>query len=236
MPDRTQGDRPLMRAIRRGTRDLWAAVHGLVEWTTISSMSAGAGKVPTAETDDDDDVQVLEQYGVASRPPGTATALAFAPGGETQGRVAIGVSSVAGRPVTDAGDTSVWSAAGHQIVLDDDGELTITAKDGSSVVFAVSGAITINAGTGASITVNVDNGGPDVKIGDVGAVTLLKALASQTHIAGAATFATLPGNFIAMDGGVKAMSSFAAYILGVPPAVPGQSLVQNAATSKAKGT
>jgi phage gp45-like len=235
MPDdRSQGARPLKRAIEQGTRTLWQALYGLVEWTSLTSMSAPAGQAPTASTDDDDDVQVLEQYGFASRPPGAATAIVLAPGSETQDRVAIGVSSVGGRPATEAGDAAAWTAAGHQVVLDDDDALTVTGKDGQSMVMEASGNMTITLAANKSLTINVTETG-DVKIGGPGAVELLKAQASQTHIAGAATFATTPGNFIPNDGGVKAMQSFAAYILGILPAPPGQSLVQTSATTRAKG-
>jgi phage gp45-like len=234
MRDRTQGARPLVRAIERGTASIWQALYGLVEWATLTEISAPAGQAPSASTDDDDTVQVLEPYGFASRPPGQATALVLAPGSETQDRVAIGVSSLGGRPATEGGDSSVWTAAGHQVLLDDDGALTITSKDGSSVVLETSGAITITAGTAASIRINVDTG-EDVRIGDLGATSLLKALAAQNHIAAAAAFAILPGNFIPNDGGLKLMQSFAAYISGLPPAPP-VSLSDAAGTEKAKGS
>jgi len=234
MPDRTQGDRPIRRAIEQATRDLWQAVYGMIEWTSITGMSAPAGQAPSASTDDDDDLQVLEQYGFASRPPGAATALVLAPGSETQERVAIGVSSLGGRPETEAGDAVAWTAAGHQVVLDDDDALTVTGKDAQSMVMDADGNMSITLALNKSLTINVTGTG-DVKIGGPGAVELLKAQASQTHISGAANFAALPGNFAPNDGGVKAMQSFAAYILGIPPAPPGQSLVQTSATTKAKG-
>jgi hypothetical protein len=120
MPDRSQRTRRARRIIDLATEKLATTVLGLVEWTKINSMESGAGEAPFAETDEGEEVQVLEPYGYASSPPGAATAIVVAPGGELQGRVAIGVSSVEGRPETAAGDATVYTASGHQMVLDDD--------------------------------------------------------------------------------------------------------------------
>jgi hypothetical protein len=133
---------------------------------------------------------------------------------------------------------AVWSGGGHSVFLDDDGALTITSKDGSSVVLTDTGAITVTAGTGASVTVNVDDG-QTVNIGDLSAVKLLKALASETHIASAFRYGTLPGNFAPNDGGVLALNNAANFIDGtavVPPAIPGNSLTVAAGTDKALGS
>jgi phage gp45-like len=232
MRDRTQGDRPLLARIDRVVQRAMDAVYGLVEWESIASISNGDGGAPQAQTSDGDDVQVLETYGLASRPSGTATALVLAPGTETTARVALGVSSPAGRPATDQGDTVLYTTGGHEISLRDDGDLTITGKDGATIVLADTGDITVNAPVNGSVTVNVSGTGA-VNVGGPAALPLLQASAAQVHIAAAATFGAL--NFLPNDGGVKALTSFAAYILGIPPAVPGQDLVQAAATTKAKG-
>lgn len=175
--DNTRRARALKRAAELASEGVVSLALGLIEWTRVKSVTAGAASIPKAATDDNDTVQVLEPYGFASRPSGEGVALVFAPSGDEEGRVVLGVSSVSGRPSTDAGDVNIWTIGGHRIELDDDGGLTITSRD--------SAPITINAGAGASITLNV-GGGQFVNGGGPAAQKLLKAQATETFIAGAA--------------------------------------------------
>jgi phage gp45-like len=229
--DRSQRARARRREISLATSDLESTLNSIVERETVTGVSSGDGSAPTADTDDGDDLEVLEPYGFASRPDGDGTTLAVAPGADLEARVALGVSSPGGRPATDAGDTALWCVAGHTILLDNDDALTITSKDGSSIVLASSGAITITAGTAASITIDVD-GGQSVNVGGPGAVEMLKAALAETFLAAAATFGS--GAAVPNDGGKVALAQMALYITGTIPAPP-PGLATAAGTTKAKG-
>ncbi len=151
MPDRSQRSRARQREIDISTSESKQLLDSMIEWETVASVSSGDGGAPTADTDDDDDLEVLEPYGFSSRPEGTGTTIAVAPGGEVQGRVALGVSSPGGRPATDAGDTVVWCVGGHKIMLDNDGGLTITAKDGQVIDLGDTGDITVTPKPGSKV-------------------------------------------------------------------------------------
>jgi phage gp45-like len=207
-------------------REVLPDLLGLVELVRVGSVSGAAGSRPEATGDGEEPIKVLEPYGYASTPPGSATAVALAPGTDAENRVAVGVSSTAGRPATSAGDTAVWTAAGHVILLDDDGGLTITAKDGQVIDLAATGAVTISAGTASSVTINVD-GGQFVNIGDGGAATLVQAQALETYLAAEFAAVTSPDPNI-----VAAFAALALSIGGAPP----PSLVTATATTKARGT
>ena len=191
------------------TQQLEQKLVGLIEWAPFGSVTAGEGSVPVGTGPGDEEVQVLEQYGFASGPPSDAVGLVFAPGGELTDRVALGVSSVAGRPATDAGDSAQWTAAGHQILLDDDGDLTITSKDGSSVVFASTGEITLTAGTGANITLNVETL-QSVNLGGAMAVTLTKWLALSSAMTALLNAGAAFVGVAADPAGANASGAFAA--------------------------
>jgi len=226
----------LRRLIDKQTARLRASLESMIEWAGVSSVSAPADQPPSASLDDGDDVTVWEPYGFASA-PSSGQAITLAPGADSDNLVAL-VTSVGGRPATDGGDVSVWTAGGHLIALDDDGGLTITGKDGAVIDIADTGKITITAASLADIDIIVD-GGQSVNVGDALAVALLKAQAAQTHLVQAAAYATQPGNFAPQDGGVLAFTNFGAFLAGtaiVPPAIPGNDLVNAAATTKAKGT
>ncbi len=173
MRDPSQRARAIRRLVGMATAQLEQKLVGLIEWAAIRSVSTGDGSVPVGASDGDEKVQILEQYGFASGPPGDAIGLVFAPGGELSDRVALGVSSVAGRPATASGDSVQWTGSGHSVLLEEDGDLTITSKDGSTVVLGSAGQITISAGPLASVTVNVDVG-QSVNVGGPGAVALTK--------------------------------------------------------------
>lgn len=218
MPDRGQQARAISRGIDLGTRDLAQQVLGLIEWTPITSVTATPGVAPTATTDEGETVQVLEPYGLASAPPGGGTALCLAPGADTQERVVLGVSSLAGRPGTAAGDTAVWTVSGHKIVLENDGDLTITSKEGATVTLATGGGITITAGTGTSVTINVDTG-QSVNIGGL----LALALTIWPHLSSALTamlnagvaFVGTAGDPAGLNAGAAFAAALAAFNLSV---------------------
>ena len=213
-----------------------ASADSMIDMGEASSVSGGAGEVATCTIDGDDSAEVFEPYGLAGQ-AASSDALLFAPGGDIDNQTAL-LSSVAGRPATDPGDKALWTAGGHVIYLDDDGGLMITSKDGAVIELPTNGGIVLSAAALADVTINVDNG-QSVNIGDVLAAALLKAQAAQNHLVLAATYATLPGNFAPMDGGVLAFTNFAAFLNGtaiIPPALPGNDLVNAAATTKAKGT
>jgi len=147
--DRSQSSRRRRREIEHVTEDLEQQINSMIEWENIASVSSGDGDAPTADTDDDDDLTVLEPYGFSSRPDGSGTAIALAPGGDTEARVALGVSSPGGRPATDAGDTAMWSVAGHTILLDNDGGITIEAKDGQVIDLDSNGDIILTPKAGS---------------------------------------------------------------------------------------
>jgi hypothetical protein len=205
----------LVRLIDKRKAGDRVSAETMIELGEVSDPSGSAGAVPTC-TVDGDDAEVFEPYGLAGQAVG-GDALVFAPGGDSDNLTAL-VSSVAGRPATEPGDKALWTAAGHVIYLDDDGGITITARSLSDV------------------TVIVDDG-QVVNVGDALAAVLLKAQASQNHLVAAATYAAQ--NFAPNDGGVLAFTNFAAFLDGsaiIPPAIPGNDLVNAAATTKAKGT
>jgi len=148
MPDPSRSAQALQRQIETVTAPIETLALSLIEQATISGVTAGAGAAPMATTADDESVQVLEPYGVASSPPGQATALLLAPGGELTDLVALNVSSLAGRPATDAGDVALWTAAGHRFELDDDGGILITAKDGQTIELDDTGDIIVTPAPG----------------------------------------------------------------------------------------
>ena len=143
---------------KRGDR---ANAETMVELGEVSGLTGDAGAVQTCTVDGDDSALVHEPYGLASHAP-SGDALLLAPGGDSDDLVAL-VSSVSGRPATEAGDVIVWSVGGHLIHLDADGALVVTARP--------SAAVTINAGAGASVTINVDPG-QSVNIGGTPAAAL----------------------------------------------------------------
>lgn len=208
----------LVRLIDKRKASDKAGAESMVDLVESSGMTGAAGEAPTCTVDGDDSAEVLEPYGFACSAP-TGEAIVLAPGGDVDNLVAL-VSSTPGRPATETGDVAVWTVGGHEIYLDDDGGITITARSLSDV------------------TITVDNG-QSVNVGDALAVALLKAQAAQNHLAQAAAFAIQPGNFAPNDGGVLAFTNFAAFLTGtaiIPPAIPGNDLVNAAATTKAKGT
>ena len=189
----------------------------MVELGEASEVSGADGAVPTC-TVDGDDAEVFEPYGLAGH-AASGDALVFAPGGDSDSLTAL-VSSVAGRPATEPGDKALWTVGGHVVYLDDDGGITITAR------------------SLADVTIIVDDG-QVVNVGDALAAALLKAKLTQNHLVQAAAYATLPGNFAPNDGGVLSFTNFGAYLAGTaiaPPAVPGNDLVNAAATAKARGS
>jgi hypothetical protein len=167
------GDRRLEGLVRlidkrkagdKGTAD------SMIDWAASSAMTGAAGEGPTCTLDGDDSADVLEPYGFACSAP-AGEALVFAPGGDVDNLVAL-VSSVPGRPATDANDVVVWTVGGHTITLDDDGDLVVAGKDGGTVtIAATTGAITVEAATGASVNINVGVGA-SVNIGGPGAAAL----------------------------------------------------------------
>jgi len=200
---------------KAGDRD---TTESMVEWSVSSGVTGTAGEGPTCTLDGDDSADVLEPYGFACSAP-SGEALVFAPGGDVDNLVAL-VSSVTGRPATETGDVALWTAGGHEIYLDDDGGIVVTARSLSDV------------------TVLVDDG-QVVNVGDALAAALLKAQLAQNHLVQAAAYAIQLGNFAPNDGGVLAFTNFAAFLNGtaiIPPAIPGNDLVNAAATTKAKGT
>lgn len=207
----------------------------MIECTTISGMDSAEGERPVAASDEDEGIVVCEQYGFASLPPGTASAVVVAPGGDGENRVALAVSAPDGRPAMAAGDAIQWTISGHKVMLENDGGVTIAGKDGGQITIAAgTGKITLTAGTLADVEINVDNGASAL-IGDNAALALLKAQATQDFFAQAIAYVLLPGNFIPNDGGVKAFQSLLAFITGTLPAPP-PGLAVSAGTTKAKGT
>jgi phage gp45-like len=172
MRDNSQRARAQKRVIDLATQPMRALVNSLIEFVRVSSVSAGAGAVGALTTAEDESIKICEPYGFTSRPPGNATAIVLAPGGETQDRIAIGVMSPASKPAAAAGDAIAWTASGHTVKLEQDGNITITGKDGGTVtIAATTGAITIAAATGASVNINVGVG-QNVNIGGSGALAL----------------------------------------------------------------
>lgn len=212
------GIKGIVRLIDKRKAGDKASAESMVDLVESSGMTGAAGEAPTCTVDGDDSAEVLEPYGLACSAP-AGEAIVLAPGGDLDSLVAL-VSSTPGRPATEAGDVAVWTVGGHEIYLDNDGGLTITARALSDVTIIV-------------------DGGQSVNVGDALATALLKAQAAQDHLAQAAAYAIQPGNFAPNDGGVLAFTNFAAFLTGaavIPPAIPGNSLVNAAATTKAKGT
>jgi hypothetical protein len=158
-----------MRLIDMRTAGLRASIGSAAEWGEAASLTGAAGEAPTCTLGDDDDASVIEPYGLASH-PASGDALTIAPEGDTDSLVAL-VSSVSGRPATQAGDVAVWSAGGHVIYLDDDGGLSITSAAGAVIDLPISGKITITAATLADIDLVVDVG-QSVNAGGIGALPL----------------------------------------------------------------
>jgi hypothetical protein len=208
----------LVRLIDKRKAGDRGTTESMVEWSVSSGVTGAAGEGPTCTLDGDDSADVLEPYGFACSAP-SGEALVLAPGGDVDNLVAL-VSSVPGRPATDTGDVAIWTVGGHEIYLDDDGGIVVTARSLSDV------------------TILVDDG-QVVNVGDALAAALLKAQLAQNHLVQAAAYAIQLGNFAPNDGGVLAFTNFAAFLNGtaiIPPAIPGNDLVNAAATTKAKGT
>lgn len=206
-----------MRLIDMRTAGLRSAIGSATEWGEATGVTGTAGEAPTCTVDGDDDVSVIEPYGLAGQ-PASVDALVLAPEGDTDNLVAL-TSSVAGRPATNPGDKALWCAGGHVIYLDDDGSLSITSKDGAVIDLPISGGVTITAATGASITINVGVG-QSVNVGDALAVPLLKAQDAETFLAAAANAVTGTPDVVA------GFVTFAGLLLG---------LANAAGTEKAKG-
>jgi len=191
MRDNSQRARAQKRVVDLATQPMRALVNSLIEFVRVSSVSAGAGAIGALTTAEDESIKICEPYGFTSRPPGNATAIVLAPGGETQDRIAIGVMSPAGKPAAAAGDAIAWTASGHTIKLEQDGNITITGKDGGTVtIAATTGAITVEAATGASVNINVGVG-QSVNIGGLTALPLtvwspLSAAMTAMFVAGKA--------------------------------------------------
>ena len=220
--------RGIQRLIGITTRPDRESMDSLIDLGEASSVSGSAGSVPTC-TVDGDDAQVLEAYGLASSAPG-GDAVTLAPGGDTDSLVAL-VSSVDGRPATDTGDVAVWSAAGHQVYLDDNGSLTITSKDGAVIELLASGKITITAAALADIDIAVGLGN-SVNIGDALAESLTKwsALSSaMTALLNAGVaFVGTPADPAGTNAGLAFTAALAAWNIAIGANSP--------ATTKAKGT
>lgn len=219
------------RVMRILDAEVLPSLYSLVQRQAIQSVTGGAGSRPVATGPDDELIAVYEPYGFASTPPGTGLAVVFAPGTDSEDRVAVGISSTGSRPATSAGDSAHYTAAGHVILLDDDGGITITSKDGAVIDMPVTGAITISAGPSANVTINVD-AGASANIGDATAVALLRAQLTETFLSAALTFganASIPN-----DGGKAGLLAAAAFVEGVLPAPP-PGLASAAGTTKAKG-
>lgn len=177
-----QTARGLARVIDLVTRGLRARLDSLVEWARVSSYSTGPGALGTATTSEGEAVKIVEPYGLASRPPGSATGLVLAPGADGAERVLIGSIAPAGRPATAAGDTVLWTAGGHSIALADDGAITITSKDGSMITLDTAGSIALDVGVGQLVTLG------DVPLSDfLAKVTALESAMTALLTAGAAT-------------------------------------------------
>lgn len=217
--DRSQRGYAIQRAINLGTRGIQALLDGLVSWTRVSGYSTGADVVGEVTGADGEELTIVETYGLASRPPGAATCLVLAPGGDTSERVVIGSVSPAGRPETAAGDAVLWTAAGHMVQLENAGAVTLTSKDGSTITLDEQGSITLNVESGQS-----------VNVGDALAEALVKSAPFKAAIsaAWAAGAAVAPTPMAGNNGGL----AFQAAQLAWDTALAGDPID----TTKAKGT
>jgi phage gp45-like len=204
MPDLSQRARAIGRAVKLVMASFVARLDSMIEVSSLTGYSDAAGSIGTATTADDDAPQVIEQYGVATRPPGPATGIVVAPGGDGENRFVIGSSAPAGRPATAAGDAILWTAAGHSITLEDGGAISIASKDGSSIVLDSAGSISVNVGAGAH-----------VDIGGAGAVVL--ALGQATIDAVDAMLAA--GVAVPGDGGASLKATMITGWLGVKASI-----------------
>jgi uncharacterized Zn-binding protein involved in type VI secretion len=151
MRDQSQRAFAIKRAVDILTRPLVSLVNSLIEFTAVTSYSAGADAVGTASTADGETLQMAEPYGFASCPPANATVLVLAPGGETQARIGIASVAPAGRPATPSGDAVAWTNSGHKVTLANDGAITIESKDGPTITLEVSGNIVLQVAGGKTI-------------------------------------------------------------------------------------
>lgn len=151
-------DRPntkgIARLIDKRKRGDVSTFESMIDLGTATSASGDADSVPTCTIDGDDEADVFELYGLAGQ-PASGDALLFASEGDVDSLTAL-VSSPAGRPATEPGDVVLWSAAGHQVYLDNDGSITITSKDGAVITLDTNGNVKIEVGVGKSVLVGDD--------------------------------------------------------------------------------
>ena len=201
----------------------------MIELGEATGPSGSAGSVPTVTVDGDDTADVFEPYGLAGQAP-SGDAMLFAPGGDSDTLTAL-LSSVEGRPATEAGDKALWSSAGHVIYLDNDGSLKITGKDGAVIELLASGKITINAAALGSIEIFVALG-QTVKIGDALAVSLTKWVALSNAmtalLSAGAAFVGVAGDPVGANAKNAFLAAQAAWNIAIGANSP--------ATTKAQGT
>lgn len=176
MRDNSQRGRRDRRLVDQVLAPLRSLVESLIEFVRVETYSTGADVVGSATSDEGERLTIVEPYGVASRPPGAATGIVLAPGGDTSGKLLVGSVSPSGRPATAAGDTMLWTVGGHQIKLENDGSLTIISKDGQTIELTETGDI-VHTVSGES---KVKLGGPGTTLG---VARLTDTVAKDTEMA-----------------------------------------------------
>lgn len=130
--------RDTIRVVGRLTRQLRGMMRGLVRRATLGTLTTGGpSQVVQSSTlvdDVDDDVELLEQYGFTSAPPGGSEGLVLRVGGERAQQVAVLFGKRSAR-FTDLeqGEVAVYNEAGAALVLRNDGSIEALPAPGQTV-------------------------------------------------------------------------------------------------------
>jgi len=139
--------RNILRYISRLERKLSARLRNVVRRGIISNVTvdslAQTGQVTSVADDVRDGVEVFEQYGFTSSPPGTAECLLLNVGGDSSHTVAVAVGSRALRLAVEAGEVAVYNEAGARLVLRSDGSIEAYPAAGQVVRLGTDGGLPV---------------------------------------------------------------------------------------------
>lgn len=120
----------------------WA--RGIVRIASVGSVSSD-GKVQTAKSEamdgqSDAGVEIFEQYGLTSAPPGGSEGIALKVGGSRDHTVLVCIGNRASRPPLVGNEVKLYHLSGSSITLRDDGSIEVTPAEGQTVKLGGPGA------------------------------------------------------------------------------------------------
>lgn len=90
-------------------------------------------QVEGSEGERQDDVELWQSYGLASRPPVGSEVLWAKPGLTADSAVVFASQHRGSRPELEAGEVALYAEHGGQVLCDEDGDVELTAKTGRTV-------------------------------------------------------------------------------------------------------